>query len=1042
MRYLTLVMVICLLALASAVHAETFRGVLAGVAVFADGTPMVGVPVTVSGPGLVRAREVITGADGSFSLVTPSDRMTATLPMANGRDSSQSVIVPIDGRATVRLVFRNDGALVNFTAADGSPVEVTTATAATRKQRSEVVDIPSVAFGASGRWFDLDQNATDFAVRATIKGIDRHDIVISRQLNFPRRNDKQKQISIALPVGNLRFQLVDSYGRLMANTRVSGTMRYPAQQAIPGYWDATDPATTNNTQNINGLLTDSYGNLDLGTTLVGTYSLRLSAGAQSGADTDFTVSTSGHVSLVQYTIGVNGPIPPPDNGYRRVTQQVYGQDGRPAGNTMVHASYAYRGVAYLVDATTDNGGYVTWVDLPPVRVIVWGDEVTAGVISAYATNVRGPLPAPVPDEYIRFSVRVDGLNVDRTTLTWRFRRAGQSRVETSTTDYRQTNYVIYGATQEWSIPGGSQYNLAVSADSYTIPTARLTQVYAPYIDDIGRNAVLTLPMFGQDNGGGNNGGGGYGRVNVTGRLLRTNGGMVRTVSRLDIVPIDTNRYYQSQQIQVVQQGNGIFTAVLPSVGRYRVIVDMLDDNITPPANMIFDAVAGENRINITLPDPVITVTAGAQVNWVTNTDPTTLHTLNALNNRQVIDVYGDPTRILVAWFRPAANQVTYWNPTLGTVAGERTRTLTERTFYFTTTVPGGQSYPGTLRLLPLFPVNVDRNSITGSELNSVLVPRGERVRATLLAGPYVFDDPDRPELGILGRVDLTLVNSTVVLRASTNFSYNRKPDTRTVELTFPVAAGNDPVNASATMLVTVDSDPSFTAYLAGNDIRDGIANIELPVDANTLSIQWPGVGVVSNILIPPYNGYRIARIRIPLRTIGLHVAGRLVAEDGAALRGQELTFILPGQRPEDAISVITGYNGSFDVSGLLLGSLTAQAVIDGVTYTWPITMTNEALPPMVLRVTSEAARLHPLAIYMPIDLQARPLGVKLYRNRDGRESVVSSTQSDWLPFSLLNAQVAQLPNVRIGTYRVEVTTTRGTTQMTAVVDDWGGVAVP
>ncbi|MEI7834037.1 MAG: hypothetical protein WCJ56_12680, partial [bacterium] len=783
MRYLTLMMVICLLALAAVVQAETFRGVLAGVAVFEDGTPLVGVPVTVSGPGLVRAREVITGADGSFSLVTPADRMTATLPIAADRDASQSVIVPIDGRANVRLVFHNFGALVNFTTADGSQLEVTVATGAAHVRRgTELIDIPGVAFGPSARWFNLERNVNDFAVRATIKTGDRHDIIISRQVNYNDRFDRQKQINIALPVGKIRFQVVDPYGRPQANTRVSGTMRYPAQQTTPGYWDTTDPATTSSTQNINALLTDNYGMLDIGTVLVGNYRLRLSSGALAGADTDFTVGTDGHVSLLQYTLGVNGPPPPPDNdGNRRVTQQVYGQDGRPAANTVVHASYAYRGVAYLVEATTDRDGYVTWGDLPPVRIIVWGDDVPAGVISAYATNIRGPLPAPVPDEYIRFSVRVDGLNVDRTTLTWRFRRAGQSRVETSTTDYRQTNYVVYGATQEWSIPGGSQYNLTVRADNYNIPAARLTQVYAPYIDDAGRNAVLTLPMPGQGGGGGNNGGGGgYGRVNVVGRLLRTNGGAARNVSRLEIVPIDANRYYQPQPIPVIQQSNSTFTAVLPSVGRYRVIVDMLDDSATPPANMVFDAVVGENRVNITLPDPVITVTAGARVNWVTNADPTTLHTLDALDNRQVVDVYGDPTRILVAWFRPSANQVTYWNPTLGTIAGERTRTLTERTFYFTTTVPGGQSYPGTLRLLPLFPVNVDTNTITGSELNSVLVPRGERVRATLLAGPYVFDDPDRPELGILGRIDLTLANATVVLRANASYGYNRKPDLRTL----------------------------------------------------------------------------------------------------------------------------------------------------------------------------------------------------------------------------------------------------------------------
>lgn len=1040
MRYLTMVMVIGMLLLASLVHAEQFRGALSGVAVFMDGTPIVGVPVKVVGTGFVR--EVITGPDGSFNLVTPIGKVTASLPIADNYDSTQSVIVPIDGRGTMRLVLRHAGMLVNFVAADGSPVTVTTATAAYHKLHGEVIDIPSATFGAAGRWFDVSSDATQIAVRASINGVDRHDISIARQFSFNRSN-LQQQIKITLPVGILRFQVVDNYGRPQGNTRVSGTLRYPMQGAIPGYWDTHDPATTAGTQNINALLTDDYGYLDLGTVLPGDYRLRLTANAQAGTDVDFTVSNDGHVSLLQYTLGYGGTQPPPNPGNnRRVMQQVFDADGRPAGNTTVHASYAYRGVAYLVDRVTDNNGRVTWPSLPPVRVIVWGNNVPAGVISATATDVRNPLPAPVPDEYIRYSVRVEGLNVDQTTLTWRFRRAGQQRGEVTTTEYRQTNYVISGASQEWNIPGGTLFDLTVSADRNGISPARLTQVYTPYIDDNARNAVYPLPMPGYDDGGDNNGGGGYGRVTVRGRLLGESGSG-RMASRLDIVSVDNNNYLP-QPIQVELRYDGSFFATLPGVGRYRVIVDMIDESSSDFPGMLFTANAGENRVDITLPDPVITVTSGAQVNWVTTTDPTTLHSLDARAGQRIVDVYGDPERILVAWFRPRSDQLTYWNPTLGTLTAERTRTLTERYFNLTASSSNGRDYPGTLRLLPLFPVDVTDINTAGSELIPVLVPGGQTVRVSLLAGPYVFDDPDRPELGILGRIDLTLVRGNADLRASHyNNNFKQPADMRILELIFPVASGNDPGDAAATMLVTVDSDPSFTVYLAGADIRNGQAQVRVPIGATQLSIQWPGVGVTSNVQIPHSNPNRMLRIRLPLRQPGLRVAGRLVDDAGVPLRGRELTFILPGQLPADAITVNTGMYGSFDVPGLLIGSITAQAVFDGVTYSWPLNISNEVMPPLVLRTDDEASRRHPLAIYMPLETLARtPLNVVVFRIREGRESVIANLQPNWLPFSLLDAQVAQLPNVKTGSYRVVVTTNRGNTQMNATVDTYGGAAIP
>ncbi len=1037
MRYLTMVMLFGMMMLASLVHAEQFRGALSGVAVFMDGTPMVGVPVKVVGTGFVR--EVITGPDGSFNLITPIGKVTALLPLADNYDSTQSVIVPIDGRGTVRLVLRHAGILVNFVAADGSPVTVTAATAAYHKLHGEVIDIPSATFGAAGRWFDVSSDATQIAVRASINGVDRHDISIARQFSFNRSN-LQQQIKITLPVGTLRFQVVDNYGRPQGNTRVSGTLRYPMQEAIPGYWDTHDPATTAGTQNINALLTDNYGYLHLGTALAGDYRLRLTANAQAGADVDFTVGNDGHVSLLQYTLGHAGSPPPPDPGNnRRVTQQVFDADGRPAGNTTVHASYAYRGIAYLVDRDTDYNGRVTWSSLPPVRVIVWGNDVPAGVISATATDVRYTLPTPVPDDYIRYSVRVEGLDVDRTTLTWRFRRAGQQRGDVTTTEYRQTNYVILGATQEWNIPGGTLFDLTVSADRNGITPARLTQVYAPYIDDNARSAVYTLPMTGY---GDNGGGGGYGRVTVIGRLL-SESGAGRMASRLDIVPVDTNNYLP-QPIQVDLRYDGSFFATLPGVGRYRVIVDMIDESTPALPGMLFTANAGENRVEITLPDPVITVTSGAKVNWVTTADPTTLHSLDARFGQRIVDVYGDPERILVAWFRPRADQLTYWNPTLGSLTAERTRTLTERYFNLTASTLAGRDYPGTLRLLPLFPVNVADINIAGSEMIPVLVPGGQTIRVSLLAGPYVFDDPDRPELGILGRIDLTLVRGNADLRATNYNSYTQQPaDLRTLELIFPVASGNDPGDASATMLVTVDNDPSFAAYLAGADIRNGRAQMSVPIGATSLSIQWPGVGVTSNVQIPYSSPNRLLRIHLPLRQPGLRVAGRLVDDAGVPLRGRELTFILPGQLPADAITVITGMYGSFDVPGLLIGSITAQAVFDGVTYSWPLNIANEVLPPLVLRTDNEASRRHPLAIYMPLETLARtPRNVAVFRIRDGRESVIANLQPNWLPFSLLDSQVAQLPNVKIGSYRVVVTTNRGNTQMNATVDTYGGAAIP
>ena len=122
--------------------------------------------------------------------------------------------------------------------------------------------------------------------------------------------------------------------------------------------------------------------------------------AQSGVNTSNPLGGPAPLSvptlLADATPGVQPTLPGPD-GMHSAAVALFTQEGVPARNEPVHAVYSWENEIVTREATTDHAGKVRLTGLPPVRVILWGDRVLAGVLAADSAGNTAPLPAPYPE---------------------------------------------------------------------------------------------------------------------------------------------------------------------------------------------------------------------------------------------------------------------------------------------------------------------------------------------------------------------------------------------------------------------------------------------------------------------------------------------------------------------------------------------------------------------------------------------------------------------------------------------------------------------
>ncbi len=89
---------------------------------------------------------------------------------------------------------------------------------------------------------------------------------------------------------------------------------------------------------------------------------------------------------------------------RTVTQTVFNQTGKPAARAVVRLSYGWDEMLVLRQGATDAQGTVVWTDVPPVRGVVWGEGIPAGMLPKDGERFTAPLPAPVPEKNFNLGI--------------------------------------------------------------------------------------------------------------------------------------------------------------------------------------------------------------------------------------------------------------------------------------------------------------------------------------------------------------------------------------------------------------------------------------------------------------------------------------------------------------------------------------------------------------------------------------------------------------------------------------------------------------
>jgi len=344
---------------------------------------------------------------------------------------------------------------------------------------------------------------------------------------------------------------------------------------------------------------------------------------------------------------------------RRVVQTIFGTDGKPAANVTVHACYSRQGKVQIDTATADGNGQVVWTHLPPTHVIIWGDDVPAGLLGPTETQVTAPLPPiSVPDgKYLEQKCRfvITNPGTQPATFTWMQNRTGNTQQKTEYTPGGEGASLTVLA----SLGGGSgpvmPMSLLVFSDTVPPRLASFSNFYLPYPeDDKPLQCDLTL----------------HDGAALHGRFTTPEGKLLPGVSRLQVLPgrvASDIPFLESREVpearpQVIPAPDGSFTVTALQPGRYQLAVDLYDESTPPPPQCLLELQPGMQEKTIVLPAPLCVLPAGTEVSWLTWNAPANTRRLRVAACAPEMPVYGPYEQLLAVWYLKAPNALAFWKP--------------------------------------------------------------------------------------------------------------------------------------------------------------------------------------------------------------------------------------------------------------------------------------------------------------------------------------------------------------------------------------------
>lgn len=881
-------------------------GFIQGVVKFTDGSPVPNTPVTVTVNGKALPPQITTDATGTFNQMVPAGTATVTV-----EGVTKTVQVVAGEQKTLAIEVKQTGVIIAVSYADKSAADSVTLAAAYKSPAGNKQDLQAAKLTPGHFLFrDVPATATELSVIA--REYNSTGNVAKRQQWTFTKAEELRQLTMTLdkPV-KVSLLVLDADEAPIANTRINGTMTYKVLQ-VP-FWDTggNPRGDYSNQMNLSGRTTDATGTIDLGTWAPISCEITLRTDKQAGGTTKFDIKSDGTPQQLKYVLNLKP---------RTVTQTVFNADGTPAPNTPVNISYCWMSNIVLAQTTTDAKGKAIWKDLPPVRAIVWGDGVPAGVIPADAQTITTPLPVPVADNNRNFQFQVQITNPGATAMRASYishtgnNNGGGNSGEASfdPTDDNKASEFRLGTF--W-VSGGSSFTLVAVVTGAQPRIATLDNIYLPYVDGDNQQNILSLEL--------------RPATVLRGKLLTKNGPL-NGLNQLKIIPISqtgmpsiTVSPSEQRRLSVLTpalQPDGSFSAILPGAGQYQLVVDLYDESTNPPADMLIDVPASGKDVTITLPEPFLKVPPGTQVNWVTRQAPAAPRTLVAAAYGSPMPILGPSDQILALWFRPSPDKLVIWNGlthsqqvlTLRAAVVSVVNTTDHRslnTLYLLPLLPNGNSYWSTDNV-PRAASETQTTPLTEQGIcpaiwaSKYLVP-------TALAGMATRYTPI--EIPADGPRDIAM---TVDTNASLPFNHHSiRLKLLQGDIEQLRKGGTDRILTTCDTALLVNTDRYLNAWgLNGNQ------NYEVPLDAKTITLAWPGVGVAQDIPIPDGENPTVA---IPVWNPGASIAGKILLANGAPYANKPVTVRNSGVTDSSAaLRLTTDAQGGFTAKGLLPGMVT------------------------------------------------------------------------------------------------------------------------
>jgi|GEM_PF-2465962 len=1039
---------------------EVEKGVLAGVIVTDTGEPLWGkIPIYLTYPD----EETITitaDENGLFSEEAPAGAAVVYIP---GDEKPYKVTITAQQRTELKLTIARKGIVVSMIDANGAPAPVDTVTGLTMMGENEPQVFESYQLDDTHWWFPDAGEGDNFALSAGSMLFDGDGTTVEKSEWTFDQPERFRAVSMTVGKRNpVRLAVVDEGGAPLRETELRLNVSFDGYRYMPSPWETALKRRI--TVHPYGLSTDADGMLELGELPAGKYQLSMRAGTQAGPLVDLELKPDGTQNIRQYALD----LPPA----RTVRQTVFDADGRPAPNAEVSASYAWLGKMTVARAKSDARGVVTWHDIPPAPAIVWGARVPPCLLPHDRMTVDEPLPVPRGEDEEGYQLILTIANpTDPPTPTSIAvlvgNQNGYDEVQWASPVYDNMELEEWngeegegdGENIEWVDGEQVEENEPVNeegelVDEIAAPVPEPNKYYvsampgnpfslwAATADPLPRVAVLDslyLPIADS-------------AEPVELPLTLSDGALihVKLVSRderpipraacLGLMPLTPDQPYDGfgyenynemgvqsfdfDHLRPVKGGE--FDARVPRAGTYRLLVDLCDETTPPLPGTVLEVKPGEQTFTVTLPEPLISLPAGAEVSWLSKNAPADTQRLTVPAFAPRMPLYGSRDDLLALWYRPAPGTLELHRFPGGAA---QTFTLRSTEIDLPADIPLHSEMPLTIE--PLLPVSPAEQQAKAAYRESYQSATGFMPRETDLsdrAGTIVRESGQMVDLWS-GQYTLSSEiasgwlsvpeqgDSTCTLRqAAENGDDNQW---RYLNIEFP-QADYDEIGEKASYNIGITTDApngnvDLSTYRPMNE--DLMRNVMAPSNARRINLHWLGYGVIRNVAIPEADleleQWEQPAIQLPEWEPGITVSGAILATDGSPAAQAQLQIMINNDY-QQMLTVQTDENGHFVVNGLLPGplSVTYQAN-DPYRYNpagcWILEVPEAGLTDVVLRASD-------------------------YSLHFNREYSDESTEAWWLPDGEKVSQIPGWNNSESGCYNL----TRGSGWLWIALNPRGG----